>query len=124
MLLSQTTGPAGDLTNVATLVTQVGLSAVFIWLYWTERKERQHLQETMLAFMQKFGPALEQSTDTLERVQAGLTNQIDKTLPDQRSIDLALRRMELVADELGSTLRRSESRRRREDFDDDPRDPR
>lgn len=119
MWIAQTSGGGADLTSVATLVTQLGLSAVFLWLYWTERKERQALQETMLAFMQKFGPALEASTGTLEKVQAGLTNQLDRSVPDQRMVDLSLRRMELMLDDLGSKMRQSETRRRREDYDDD-----
>ncbi len=117
MWVAQTSGGGADLTNIATLVTQLGLSAVFLWLYWTERKERQSLQETMLAFMQKFAPALEQSTDTLEKVQAGLTNQLDRQVPTPASLDLLQRRMELMLDEMGSQMR--QTRRRREDYDDD-----
>lgn len=109
-----------DLTNVATLVTQIGLSAIFLWLWWTERKERRELQDAMLAFMQKFGPALEQSTDTLEKVQAGMASQIDRSVPDHRTFDLLQRRMELMIDEMGSQMR--QSRRRKEDYGDDLRE--
>ena len=114
MALAQTTG-SGDLTNVATLVTQIGLSAVFLWLWFTERKERQEQQATLLRLMERALPALAESTDALERVQAALNGQIEKGTPDSRAADLALRRLELLTDELGSTLR--QTRRRKEEFD-------
>lgn len=117
-MLGQTTSPAVDLTNVATLVTQIGLSAIFLWLWWTERKERQEQQQALLKLMERALPALAESTDVLDRVQNVLSTQIDKGTPDARAADLAIRRLELMADELGSTLR--QTRRRKEEFDDGP----
>ena len=111
------TGTAGDITSVATLVTQIGLSAVFLWLWFTERKERQEQQQTLLKLMERALPALAESTDVLDRVQSALNSQIERGVPDQRGADLAIRRLELMADELGATLR--QTRRRREDFKDD-----
>lgn len=118
MLFAQTTGSTGDLAGLATLVTQIGLSAIFIWMWWTERKERQDLQQTLLALMERALPALAESTDALERVQGALTTQVERGTPDLRAADLALRRMELIADELSTTMRAT--RRRKEDFDDGP----
>ena len=115
-LLAQTSGSAGDITTVATLITQIGLSAVFLWLWFTERKERQEQQKTLLTLMERALPALAESTDALDRVQTALNSQIERGVPDQRGADLAIRRLELMADELGSTLR--QTRRRKEDFDD------
>lgn len=117
MVLGQTTGGgAADLTSIAALVTQIGLSGIFLWLWWTERKERQDQQKTLLTLMERALPALAESTDALDRVQAALNSQIERGVPDQRGADLAIRRLELMADELGSTLR--QTRRRREDFED------
>lgn len=118
MLLSQAAGGGGDLTNVATLITQIGLSAVFLWLWWTERKERQEQQATIIKLMERALPALAESTDVLDRVQTTLTNQIARNSPDNRAVDLALRRLELLTDELGSSLH--QTRRRREDYDTGP----
>ena len=116
MLVAQTAGGAADITNLATLVTQIGLSAIFIWMWWTERKERQEQQQTLLKLMERALPALAESTDVLDRVQSALTTQVDRVTPDHRAADLALRRMELIADELATTMR--STRRRKEDFDD------
>lgn len=115
--LAQTSGGTGDLTSIAALVTQIGFSAVFLWLWWTERKERQEQGQTLLQVMERALPALAECTDILERVQAALNSQIEKGAPDTRAVDLAIRRLELMADELGSTLR--QTRRRKEDFGDD-----
>lgn len=117
MFVAQTTGgTAVDLTNVATLVTQIGLSAIFLWLWWTERKERQEQQQTLLRLMERALPALAESTDVLDRVQVALTSQVERGTPDHRAADLAIRRMELVVDELGTTLRQA---RRRKEVEDD-----
>lgn len=115
LFLAQETGNA-DLTNVATLVTQIGLSGIFLWLWWTERKERQEQQKTLLTLMERALPALAESTDALDRVASALGSQIERGVPDQRAADLALRRLELITDEMGTALR--QTRRRREDFDD------
>lgn len=119
LFLAQVPDPTGDVTAVVTLVTQLGLSGVFLWLWHVERKERRELQATMLSFMEKFGPALENSTVTLERVQAGMASQVEKlsSVPDQRDFDLSMRRLELTADELSALLR--QTRRRKEDHADE-----
>lgn len=119
MFLAQVPDPTGDVTAVVTLVTQLGLSGVFLWLWHVERKERRELQATVLSFMEKFGPALENSTITLERVQAGMASQVERAslAPDQRAFDLSMRRLEYTADELGALLR--QSRRRKEDYPDE-----
>lgn len=104
MPVAQTSDPTGDLAAVVTLATQIGLSAVFLWQWRAERAERRELQTTMLRFMERFGPALENSTTTLERVQAGMAVALDN-VPDHRQLDLSMRRLELTADELGVLLR-------------------
>ncbi len=111
-LLAQTGDPTGDVAAAVTLATQIGLSAVFLWQWRAERQERRDLQATMLTFMERFGPALQDSTTTLERVQAGMATVIDN-VPDHRQLDLSMRRLELTADELGSLLRTT--RRQEED---------
>ena len=116
--LAQTPGGAGDLTSIATLVTQIGLSAIFLWLWWTERKERQELHAQLLDVLKQALPSLADSTDALEKVQLALGGLVDQNTPDRRAADLAMRRMELMIDELGTTLR--QTRRRREDYDDGP----
>ena len=118
MLLAQTTGAASDLTSIATLVTQIGFSAIFLWLWWTERKERQEQQAHLLDVLKQALPALADSTDALEKVQVALGGLVEQNTPDKRAADLAMRRMELMIDELGTTLR--QTRRRKEDYDDGP----
>lgn len=112
-MLGQASDPTGDVTALVTLATQIGLSAVFLWQWRAERQERRDLQATMLKFMERFGPALENSTTTLERVQAGMVAVIDN-VPDHRQLDMSMRRLELTADELGALLR---STRRSRDAD-------
>ena len=107
MLVAQTPGGSGaDLTNIATLVTQIGLSAIFLWLWWTERKERQEQQAQLFDVLKQALPALAESTDVLDQVQRALGGLVDQAGPDKRA-DLALRRLELLTDELGSTLRQT-----------------
>lgn len=115
MLIAQVAGGSGDITNIAALITQIGLSAVFLWLWYTERKERQEQAKTLLALMERALPALSESTDALDRVEASLKTQIERNSPANQTVDLALRRLELLTDELGSSLR--QTRRRREDYD-------
>lgn len=114
--VAQTSGSAGDITNVATLITQIGLSAVFLWLWFTERKERQETQQSNLRLLERALPALAEATEALDRVQSVLNTQIERSTPDGRAVDIALRRLELMADELGSTLRTT--RRHKEERDD------
>lgn len=117
MLVAQTTGGSGaDLTQIATVVSQIGLSAIFLWLWWTERKERQELQQTLLDLMKQALPALAESTDTLQQVQSALTTQVELARPDPRRGDMAIRRIELIADELATTMR--STRRRKEDYEE------
>lgn len=118
MLLAQTTGGTGDLTSIAALVTQIGLSAVFLWLWYTERKERQEIQRAHLQLLERALPALAESADALDRVQATLNSLLERNSPDNRAADLAIRRLELLTDELGASLR--QTRRRQEDFGDRP----
>lgn len=115
MLLAQTSGGTADLTNIATLVTQIGLSAIFLWLWWTERKERQEQGQNLLRVMERALPLVAECTEVLDRVQSALNSQIERGVPAHS--DLALRRLELLTDELGSLTR--STRRRREDYGDD-----
>lgn len=114
-LVAQTSG-ATDLTAVAGLAAQLGFSAIFLWLWWTERKERQEQQQTLLTLMERALPALAESTDALDRVQTALNSQIERGVPDQRAADLVVRRLELVTDEIGTLVR--QTRRRAEDYKD------
>lgn len=118
MFLAQVTGGTADLTSIATLVTQIGLSAIFLWLWYTERKERQETQRANLQLLERALPALAESADALDRVQSTLNSLLERNSPDNRAADLAIRRLELLTDELGTTLR--QTRRRREDFGDGP----
>lgn len=55
----------GNATGIAALITQIGLSGVFLFLYWQERKERQNKDEFILKFVEQFGPALANSSKVL-----------------------------------------------------------
>jgi hypothetical protein len=114
---AQAVDPTGEVAAIVTLITQIGLSAVFLWQWQSERRERRELQATMLKFIERYGPALENSTSTLERVQAGMASQVERAAmtPDQRGFDLSMRRLELTVDELGAALR--QTRRRKEDYE-------
>lgn len=116
MVLAQVPDPTGEAAAIITLVGQIGLSAVFLWQWRIERAERQELQKTIMSFIERFGPALENSTSTLERVQASMATQVEKAavVPDSRIFDLSMRRLELTVDELSQALR--ESRRRKDEL--------
>lgn len=99
--------PASDIAALVTLVAQLGLSAIFLWQWRDERRERRELQETMLSWIKQFGPALEASTATLERVQSGLIQQVHRaqSASTRQEFDEKLQRLEKTADSLGKALR-------------------
>lgn len=109
LIIGQAEVPGGDATQIVTLATQIGLSGVFLWQWRDERRERRDNAATMIAFIQRFGPALENSTDSLERAVAVLANQVDKVAegaaPFKQDNDLALRRLEMVVDDLRLTIK-------------------
>jgi hypothetical protein len=111
MVIAQTSGSTTDVTQIVTLVSQIGLSAVFLWQWRDERGERRKNAADMLLFMQRFGPTLESAVTTIEMVQKGLSASVEKVqqaIPSPSDNDLALRRLEMVADDLRMSMRERE----------------
>ncbi len=104
------TADGSDLTGLATIITQLGLSAVFLWLYSQERKERQAAQATLAAFVEKHATVLHDAVEALEQIQKGMAVQVERAgaSPLRTDLDVTLRRLELAADELGAQARRRE----------------
>lgn len=109
-MLAQVAGGDG-LTSVLTTVGQYGIAAVFIFLYFQERKEknatvdreraeRQAAQATLAAFVDKHATVLKESLDVLKDVKDGLTVQVDKATAAPSRMELLTSRLELAADDL------------------------
>lgn len=54
------------------LVTTLGVSGLFVFLYFDERKERRQVQQQMAPLLERIIAALTESTSTLDRVQDSL----------------------------------------------------
>lgn len=104
------TGATGDATSIVTLVAQIGLSAIFLWQWRDERAERRATQAAMFALAERMASVLHEATETLGDVKASMSTQVDRlsAIPGDRRFDMALRRMELAADEMSSQVRRME----------------
>lgn len=111
-LWAQITDPGGDVASNVAPFTSLGLSAVFLWQWRDERRERRETQATMNQMVGQFGGALKDAVDTLVEVRNGMAAQYQKAAdqPDRRDLDLSIRRLELLADELTRPVpRRRES---------------
>lgn len=65
-----TTGGTGDVLGLSTLVAQIGLSAVFLWQWRSERDQRIKRDDQLIALMDRQGPVLAEAVETLRAVQA------------------------------------------------------
>jgi hypothetical protein len=59
----------GDAVGLATLLTQVGLSAVFLWQWQAERNLRIKRDEQLFAILERQGPVLSEAIQTLKEIQ-------------------------------------------------------
>jgi hypothetical protein len=100
-IVAQTVSPEGGNVTLVTLLAQVGLSAVFLWQWMQERKERRETQALFVQFMEKFGPALVESTETLERVVSSMSIQVERASPERRDLD----RLERAINDFESKLK-------------------
>lgn len=109
-LVAQVGGTDG-LSAVLTTVGQYGIAAVFIFLYFQERKERQAAQATLAAFVDKHAGLLRDTADALKEAEKGMAAQVERAgaSPLRYDLDISLRRLELAADELAAQARRRES---------------
>lgn len=93
-ILAQETAPTqGSVAAVVTLVAQIGLSAIFLWQWRDERAERRRLQDKLYELIDRLHPALRESTNTLERVQRGMSAQVDRAT-DSGELDATVRNLE------------------------------
>ena len=115
--LSQVGPPGEDITGVITLVTQIGLSAIFLWQWRDERSERRTTQAAVLALTERSLVVLHEAADVLEDVRSSLGSQIDKAseIPGKRDFDMVLRRLELAADEVTQQALRTRRDQRHDD---------
>lgn len=114
--LAQVGTPTDDITGVITLVTQIGLSAIFLWQWRDERSERRTTQASVLALTERALVVLHESAQVLEEVRHSLGTQIDKAseIPGKRDFDMVLRRLELAADEVTQQALRTRRDQRRD----------
>lgn len=115
------TVPTTDLTGIAGVVTQVGISAIFIWLYRDATVERRAaqakadaIQASKDSLLERLGPLLSDAMETLNDVRLGMRSDAERMaqLPDRRDMDMFLRRAELMMDELNSEMKEQRGRRR------------
>lgn len=108
--LAQTVGNTD--ISLVTLVTQVGLSGVFLWQWYDANRERRASQSALAQLFERLLPVLEEATATLERVQAGMEKQVEKAeraTPTPNEMASTIRRLEDLTDDLARRLRRSET---------------
>lgn len=107
--LAQSSSGTGqeNLPGVATLIVQLGLSAVFLWQWQSERKERALAQRQLTSFLEKFGPVLADAVATLRDLKAGLVRTVARVdmVPDRGDYQQATRRLERITDEMSEVLR-------------------
>lgn len=97
-IMSQVAGGT-DLTGIVGLIGQLGISAVFIWLYYNERKERQSVQQTLFQFLEKFGALVPEAARTLEELKRGMDASAERTIAP-------IRRLEQAVEDLDAMTRR------------------
>lgn len=96
--------------GVASLITQIGLSGVFLWLFLSATKERQKAQADLAALFERLLPVVDKATAALESVQTSMSATINKTTSQNltpEDMKKALERLEDVTDDLERRLRRS-----------------
>lgn len=64
------------------LLTTLGVSGAFVFLYFDERKERRAAQAQISQLLREIIPALTESTGTLERVQDSMEQQVKAASPE------------------------------------------
>lgn len=114
LFFAQTVG--GTDLGLASIITTLGLSGVFLWQWQDERKERRAAQtresqtlHEMQVFTERMLPILIQATAALERLHLGMALQVEKaerSAPTPQEMAFTIRRLEDVADDLGRRLRR------------------
>lgn len=110
-------GGTNTATAVATLIVQLGLSGVFLWLYLSERSQREKRDDQIIELGTTLGPLAKTMTDTLERFQQSVAGTMNRaaTIPDATDkLDVHERRLELAIDavsELAEVLLRGQQQR-------------
>lgn len=61
------------------LLTTLGVSGVFVFLYFDERKERRQAQTQTSQMLERIIPVLTEATATLERVQASMKIEVQSS---------------------------------------------
>lgn len=95
---------ASALTDIAGLIVQLGLSAVFLWQWHNERRERIRRDDQLIEMAAKMAPLLDQATEALRDVHHGLASTVARQAEQPLRHDITARRQELVADEMGALL--------------------
>lgn len=82
LIIGQTTGDPS--VAIPTLLTQIGLSGVFLWMALRserraekseERERKMHADQ--VALLERLVPVLTAATDALDRVQSGMERQVE-----------------------------------------------
>lgn len=69
-------GPTPTGFELIDLITTLGVSGIFVFLYFDERKERRAAQAQISQLLERIIPALTESTSTLERVQDSMKREL------------------------------------------------
>lgn len=109
MLLSVIMAQTSPGTDLFSYVPQAGIAAVFIWLFWDERKERRAAQLTLERLFERLLPIVQEATSTLEVVQGSMARQVQKAesaTPSPSEMAVTIRRLEELTLDLQSKLRK------------------
>ena len=87
--------------DIVGIIGSTGIAGFAGLLYWNERKERIEAQTFIREFLLKYAPALENSTEALERVQGSMAQQV---LSTQTSKEEAMKRLEEQVSKLAQRL--------------------
>jgi hypothetical protein len=82
----------GDTVGLATLITQIGLSAVFLWQWQAERNLRIKRDEQLFTILEKQGPVLSEAIQALKDVQHSQQN-LASIMPKISDWEQALRQL-------------------------------
>lgn len=100
---SATSDPA---VGWATLVAQLGLGAVFLYLYLDERKYARTTNAALVSLAERMLPVLKDAASTLDAVQRGMEHQVQRNLPADVDLSATTRQLQQMLDQLRRELGR------------------
>ncbi len=82
--------------------TQLGLSGVFLWQWRDEKTQRMKRDDQLLALTQQLSPLVIDAVRTMREFDQSVRDTITRfrAMPEAGNLDVATRRVELLADAL------------------------